>query len=96
MANREALRQEMDVALRAFKRADLCKDLMALGVAAGPVHTVPEAFEQPHTAARGMFVQRDDYQGVGLPIKLSKTPGTPGARPPRLGEHNPVIVRSKR
>jgi crotonobetainyl-CoA:carnitine CoA-transferase CaiB-like acyl-CoA transferase len=96
MTNREALRQEMEVALRAFKRAELCKDLMALGVAAGPVHTVPEAFEQPHTAARGMFVQRDDYQGVGLPIKLSKTPGAAGARPPRLGEHNPEIIRSKR
>jgi crotonobetainyl-CoA:carnitine CoA-transferase CaiB-like acyl-CoA transferase len=93
MANREALRQEMEVALRAFKRAELCKDLMALGVAAGPVNTVPEAFEQPHTAARNMFIQRDDYRGVGLPIKLSKTPGTPGARPPRLGEHNPDIIR---
>ncbi len=93
MTNREALRLEMEVALKGFTRAELCKDLMALGVAAGPVHTVPEAFQQPHTAAREMFVQRDDYQGVGLPIKLSKTPGTAGIRPPRLGEHNPVIIR---
>lgn len=93
MANRDALRQEMEIALRAFKRAELCKDLMALGVAAGPVNTVPEAFEQPHTAARNMFIQRDDYQGVGLPIKLSKTPGTAGARPPRLGEHTREIIR---
>ena len=93
MANREALRLEMEAALKVFKRAELCRDLMALGVAAGPVHTVPEAFEQPHTAARNMFIQRDDYQGVGLPIKLSKTPGTAGVRPPRLGEHNPDIIR---
>jgi crotonobetainyl-CoA:carnitine CoA-transferase CaiB-like acyl-CoA transferase len=93
MANREALRLEMEAALKMFKRAELCRDLMALGVAAGPVHTVPEAFEQPHTAARNMLIQRDDYQGVGLPIKLSKTPGTPGVRPPRLGEHNPDIIR---
>ena len=93
MANREALQLEMDAALKVFKRAELCRDLMALGVAAGPVHTVPEAFEQPHTAARNMFIQQDDYQGVGLPIKLSKTPGTAGVRPPRLGEHNPDIIR---
>lgn len=92
MANRDALRQEMEIALRVFNRAELCKDLMALGVAAGPVNTVPEAFEQPHTAARNMFIQRDDYQGVGLPIKLSKTPGTAGARPPRLGEHTRKII----
>ena len=65
----------------------------ALGVAAGPVHTVPEALEQPHTAARDMFIQRNDYQGVGLPIKLSKTPGSAGVRPPRLGEHNSDIIR---
>jgi crotonobetainyl-CoA:carnitine CoA-transferase CaiB-like acyl-CoA transferase len=93
MTNRDALRHEMEVALKGFSRAELCKDLMALGVAAGPVHTVPEAFQQPHTAARDMFIQRDDYQGVGLPIKLSKTPGSAGVRPPRLGEHNPDIVR---
>jgi len=93
MTNRDALRLEMEVALKGFTRAEICKDLMALGVAAGPVHTVPEAFQQPHTAAREMFVQRDDYQGVGLPIKLSKTPGTAGIRPPRLGEHNPAIIR---
>jgi crotonobetainyl-CoA:carnitine CoA-transferase CaiB-like acyl-CoA transferase len=93
MTNREALRHEMEVALKEFNRAELCKDLMALGVAAGPVHTVPEAFQQPHTVARDMFIQRDDYQGVGLPIKLSKTPGTAGVRPPRLGEHNSDIIR---
>jgi crotonobetainyl-CoA:carnitine CoA-transferase CaiB-like acyl-CoA transferase len=93
MTNREALRQEMEDALKGFGRAELCKDLMALGVAAGPVNTVPEAFQQPHTAAREMFIQRDDYQGVGLPIKLSKTPGAAGVRPPRLGEHNPDIIR---
>ena len=93
MTNREALRQEMEVALKGFSRAELCKDLMALGVAAGPVHTVPEAFQQPHTAAREMFIQRDNYQGVGLPIKLSKTPGSAGVRPPRLGEHNSDIIR---
>ena len=93
MTNREALRHEMEVALKEFNRAELCKDLMALGVAAGPVHTVPEALEQPHTAARDMFIQRNDYQGVGLPIKLSKTPGSAGVRPPRLGEHNSDIIR---
>ena len=93
MINREALRHEMEVALKGFGRAELCKDLMALGVAAGPVNTVPEAFQQPHTAAREMFIQRDDYQGVGLPIKLSKTPGSAGVRPPRLGEHNSDIIR---
>jgi formyl-CoA transferase len=60
------------------------------------VHTVPEALQQPHAAARNMFIEREDYKGVGLPIKLSKTPGTPGVRPPRLGEHNSAIIGSTR
>lgn len=93
MTNREALRTEMEAALKDFSRVTLCKELMAIGVAAGPVHSVPEAFEQPHTSAREMFVKRPDYQGVGIPIKLSKTPGKPGQRPPRLGEHNPTIIK---
>ena len=94
MTNRDALRREMEEALKGFSRAELCKDLMAIGVAAGPVHTVPEALQQPHAAARNMFIQRPDYQGVGLPIKLSKTPGKAGSRPPRLGEHNSKIIQS--
>ena len=40
-----------------------------------------------------MLVKRPDYQGVGLPIKLSVTPGRPGRKPPKLGEHNPEIVK---
>ncbi|PHY06031.1 MAG: carnitine dehydratase [Alcaligenaceae bacterium] len=93
MTNREALRTEMEAALKDFSRVTLCKELMAIGVAAGPVHSVPEAFEQPHTTARDMFIQRPDYRGVGIPIKLSKTPGKPGQRPPRLGEHNTTIIK---
>ena len=84
----------MEQALKDFTRAELCQELMALGVAAGPVHTVPEAFQQPHTASREMLIQRPDYQGVGLPIKLSATPGRAGLRPPKLGEHNAEIIRS--
>jgi hypothetical protein len=94
MTNRDALRREMEDALKGFSRAELCKDLMAIGVAAGPVHTVPEALQQPHAAARNMFIEREDYKGVGLPIKLSKTPGQAGQRPPRLGEHNSKIIQS--
>ena len=93
MTNREALQQEMELALKNFSRLKLCNDLMAIGVPAGPVHTVPEALQQPHAAARDMFIQRADYQGLGLPIKLSDTPGKAGCRPPRLGEHNKTIIK---
>ncbi|MDO9024056.1 CoA transferase [Zwartia sp.] len=92
MANRLALRQELSKALKDFSRAALCEALMEAGVPAGPVNTVPEAFQQPHAHAREMVIERPDYRGIGLPIKLSDTPGQAGRRPPKLGEHNIDIV----
>jgi len=94
MANRQALRDALAGALKNFSRSTLCQALMEVGVPAGPVNTVPEAFEQPHALARDMVIERPDYRGIGLPIKLSETPGQAGRRPPRLGEHNSEIIRS--
>jgi len=87
LANRDALRAELEKAFAAFEVESLCKDLMARGVPAGPVHNVPQAFAQPHAAHRQMLVEHDGYRGVGVPLKLSATPGRAGRRPPRFDEH---------
>lgn len=91
--NRDVLHAQIDQALKPFTRAELCKSLMEIGIPAGPVHNVAEALQQPHTAARDMLVSRPDYQGLGLPIKLSSTPGQVGRKPPKLGESNPEILK---
>ena len=93
MTHRQTLRQELERALKNFSRSALCEALMNAGVPAGPVHTVPEALEQAHAHARDMVIDRPDYRGIGLPIKLSDTPGRVGRCPPGLGEHNDEIVR---
>jgi len=93
MTNRIALRAVLAEALKDFSRAELCEALMAAGVPAGPVFTVSEAMQQPHAHARDMIVERPDYRGIGVPIKLSETPGQAGRRPPRLGEHNQDIIK---
>jgi crotonobetainyl-CoA:carnitine CoA-transferase CaiB-like acyl-CoA transferase len=93
MANRNALRDELALALKNFSRAQLCQSLMEAGVPAGPVNTVAEAMQQPHAKARDMVIERPDYRGIGLPIKLSGTPGQVGRRPPKLGEHNDEIIK---
>jgi crotonobetainyl-CoA:carnitine CoA-transferase CaiB-like acyl-CoA transferase len=67
---------------------------MARGVPAGPVHSVPQAFSQAHARHRKMLVDDGEYRGIGLPIKLSGTPGAPGTRPPRLNEHSELIDAS--
>ena len=75
-----ALRAELERILAGFKVEDLCRELMRAGVPAGAVNTVPQAFAQPHVAHRGMLVDSDGHRAPGLPVKLSQTPGRPGAQ----------------
>ena len=94
LKNSAALRAELESAFASLKVETLCRDLMARGVPAGPVNSVPQAFAQPHARHREMQVTDGDYRGVGVPIKLSGTPGAPGERPPRFNEHAEVINAS--
>ena len=81
LAHRDALRAEIEGAIRPMARQTLCDALMAAGVPAAPVHSVSEAFAQPHARHRGMVVEREGYTGIGLPARLDNTPGSPGADP---------------
>jgi crotonobetainyl-CoA:carnitine CoA-transferase CaiB-like acyl-CoA transferase len=93
LEHRDALRTEIETTLARMPREALCQQLMRNGVPAGPVNTVPQAFEQPHAAHRQMLVERDGLRGIGLPVKLSATPGQPGGRAPRFGEHAREVLR---
>jgi crotonobetainyl-CoA:carnitine CoA-transferase CaiB-like acyl-CoA transferase len=86
------LRMEIERTLAAFSVADLCRDLMASGVPAGPVNTVPQAFAHPHVAHRRMLNEQDGFRAPGVPVKLTQTPGRPGGPPPRLSEHAREIL----
>ena len=92
--NVAALRQELERALASLPVEALCRELMARGVPAGPVYSVPQALSQPHAAHRGMKVNDGDYRGIGLPVKLSVTPGQPGCPPPRF-EHAHTVAEAQ-
>jgi crotonobetainyl-CoA:carnitine CoA-transferase CaiB-like acyl-CoA transferase len=87
LQHRDDLRQQIEVALSGWKREEVCSALMRKGVPVGPVHTVLEAFTQPHAEHRGMKVSSDGYRGIGVPVRLSQTPGRPTGSPPRFGQH---------
>lgn len=87
LANRDALRAEIEAAFAGFQKDELCRQLMAEGIPAAPVNSVPEALAHPHTLHRGMRVEQSGYHGLGLPIRLHRSPGAPGAKPPRFDEH---------
>lgn len=92
--HRDALRTEIEGALASRARETLCRELMRQGVPAGPVNTVPQAFQQRHVEHRRMRVERGDgYRGIGVPIRLSATPPSPAGSPPRHGQHTDAVLR---
>ncbi len=71
--------------------------LVAAGVPAAPVQSVPEALDSEQVRARDMVVDLHhphygSYRAVGNPLKISGS-GAPPARPaPLLGEHNGEVL----
>jgi formyl-CoA transferase len=71
----------------------LCQRLLAVGVPAGPVRDVAQVWADAHTRHRAMAAETDGYQGWGLPIKFSRTPGAIARTPPRFSAHAREVLR---
>lgn len=90
---REALRVAIESLLSDQDGAALCAGLLAVGVPAGPVNSLPEVLNHAHTRHRQMVVEVGSGQrGLGLPVKLSRTPGSVRSPAPRLGEHTRQVL----
>jgi crotonobetainyl-CoA:carnitine CoA-transferase CaiB-like acyl-CoA transferase len=66
-------------------------------VCVGPVNTLEQAMSDPQVAARGLLIDVPIGNGgtmrqIGLPFKLSGTPGAVPAKPPDYGEHTAEIL----
>jgi formyl-CoA transferase len=97
MANRAALVAELEAALAARDTADWVARLLDAGVAAGPINDYRQVFEDPHTLAREMVVEMEHpvegtVRGLGIPVKLSDTPGAVRRAAPLLGEHTAEVL----
>jgi crotonobetainyl-CoA:carnitine CoA-transferase CaiB-like acyl-CoA transferase len=71
----------------------------AAGIPAGPVYAMDRALDHPQARHREMVVERPHpvlgtVSLLGLPVKLSETPGDVDRVPPQLGEHSDEILRS--
>jgi len=84
LQHRQALRDELSALLARQDAAALADRLLRAGVPAAAVQTVDQALVHPHTRHRGMVLEQGEYQGVGSPIKLSRTPATLRKLPPAL------------
>ena len=90
--NREALKAALEAALAAHDCAAMAEALVTAGVPCAPVRDVAAVVADPHTHARGMVVDIDDYRGTGSPIKLSRTPASYRLRPPAFAQHTDEVL----
>ncbi|MDD5557623.1 MAG: CaiB/BaiF CoA-transferase family protein [bacterium] len=68
------------------------------GIPAGPILSVEEALTNPQSTVREMVLTTDHpkvgpLRSIGIPVKLSGTPGGVSSPPPLLGEHTEEVLR---
>ena len=71
--------------------------LESAGVVAGPIFDMAQVYDNEQVLAREMKVTLQDdemgeLQNIGVPVKLSATPGSIRHRAPGLGEHTRAIL----
>lgn len=87
LANRGELIKIVTRALKAESAEIIVEKLNQADIPAGVVLGADEALEHPHAFHRNMNVQLDGQRFVGLPIKLSRTPGGIFRTPPDKNQH---------
>ena len=97
MRHRAALIAEIEKTTTGGTRRHWLERLDAAGVPAGPINTYPEALGDAHTLAREMVVElvhpgAGDIKALGVPVKLSDTPGGVDRAAPMLGQDNAAIL----
>ena len=99
MANLDELVAEIERALASHTVAEWVDRLLAEGVPCGPILNYAQVFEEPHASAREMIEVVDhptegSVRTLGIPVKLSETPGSVRRPPPLLGQHTKDVVAS--
>lgn len=97
MRNRAVLIAELESEFEDRTTAEWVDALTEGGVPCGPIRDYKEVFEDPHTRAREMAIEMDHpvegrIKGLGIPIKLSGTPGRVRSAAPLLGQHTDEVL----
>ncbi|MCI0658320.1 MAG: CoA transferase, partial [Acidobacteria bacterium] len=71
--------------------------LREAGVPAGPIYDMAQVYEDPHVRAREMLVELDHpvagtIKNIGIPVKLSRSPGRIRRPAPLLGQHTEEVL----
>ncbi|HEV2547630.1 MAG TPA: CoA transferase [Stellaceae bacterium] len=101
VANRPALAALVQDALAARTTRDWMGRFESAGIPAGPVQSYAEVFADPQVIAREMISEiahpsAAKAHTLGIPVKLSETPGALRRPAPRLGEHTEEVLEELR
>ena len=97
LAHLDSLVVELESALQSQTVDEWVARFLAAGIPAGPILDYSQVFDAPHTQARRMVeVVSHPVEGgirtLGIPVKLSDTPGSVRRAPPLLGEHTSDVL----
>jgi CoA:oxalate CoA-transferase len=93
------LRPIIDAWAKTMDRDEIVKILIEYDVPVGPVNSVDDIFQCPQAKERDMLVKTQhpiagEAKIVGIPVKLSETPGQIGEAAPLLGQHTEEILKT--
>lgn len=96
MTNRLVLQDELERTLTQETTATWVQRFEDAGFPAGPIYDYQQVFEDPHTIERGMLQEYEHpvagtVKVLGIPVKLSATPGSIRLPAPLLGEHSAEV-----
>ena len=97
LERRAALVAEIEKTTVVEDRACWLERLDQAGVPSGPINSYPEALADPHTLARQLVVdlvhpEAGPIKALGVPVKLSETPGAVDRPAPLVGQHTAEVL----
>ena len=97
MVNREALVQTLEETFASRTVSHWLRLLDQAGVPCGPINDLAQVYSDPHVQARDMVVELEHptagpTRNIGLPLKMSRTPGAIRRPAPTLGQHADEVL----
>ena len=99
LKNREQLVELLEKTLASESTKHWLKVLEEGEVPSGPINDMAQVYSDPHVQARNMVMEIEHpeagrIKNIGIPVKLSHTPGTIRLPPPLLGQHADEVLSS--
>jgi crotonobetainyl-CoA:carnitine CoA-transferase CaiB-like acyl-CoA transferase len=97
VANNTALIALIEAEMKKKPKAYWLAEMEKAGIPCGPVMNYDEVLTDPHILARDMYVATEhvragEFKTLGVPVKLSETPGAVRRAAPALGQHTKEVL----